>query len=123
MARADEVLERRIAPRAFFKTGASFQAENYFFTGFTEDVSGGGLSLATYDLMKMGADVEVEFTLLDGHIVRAAGVVRWIRDLRNEEAGAPPGMGIEFRDLAPVDRDAINLFVASRGALAPKVKG
>lgn len=112
-----DVVERRKSPRAFLETEVTFESADNFYTGFTEDVSEGGLFLATYDLRPMGSEIEVEFSLPSGHIVRTTGVVRWVRDPRDEEPDAPPGLGIQFRELAPEDREAIQSFIEERAPL------
>lgn len=111
------VAERRRAPRAFLETEVSFESADNFYTGFTEDVSEGGLFLATYDLRPIGTHLEVEFTLPTGHIVRTEGEVRWVRDPQDEAPDAPPGMGIQFRELRPEDHAAIMEFIEARAPL------
>ena len=109
--------ERRSSPRAFLQAEITFESDSNFFTGFAEDISDGGLFLSTYDLKPVGTLVEVEFCLPTGHLVRAVGEVRWLRDPREEVAGIPPGMGLSFHDLHPVDRQAIAEFIAARAPL------
>lgn len=109
--------ERRKTPRAFLETEITFESADNFYTGFTEDISEGGVFLTTYDLHPMGTEIEVEFTLPTGHIVRAVGVVRWLRDPRDEAPDAPPGMGLQFRALLPEDRAAIQEFIDARTPL------
>lgn len=112
-----DAAERRRSPRAFLETEVTVESADNFYTGFTEDVSEGGLFLATYDLKPLGTQLEVEFTLPTGHIVRTEGVVRWVRDVRDEAADCPPGMGIQFRELRPEDHAAITEFIAARAPL------
>ena len=109
--------ERRKAPRAFLETEITFESAANFYTGFTEDISEGGLFLATYDLHPMGTEIEIEFTLPTGHIVRTTGIVRWVRDPRDEAPDAPPGMGLQFRDLLPEDQTAIHEFIEARAPI------
>lgn len=111
------VAERRKAPRAFLETEISFESADNFYTGFTEDISEGGLFLTTYDLRPIGTEIEIEFSLPTGHIVRTTGEVRWVRDPRDEAPDAPPGMGIQFRKLANEDSAAIQTFIEARAPL------
>jgi len=112
-----DIVERRRVPRAFLETEITFESADNFYTGFTEDISEGGLFLTTYDLRPLGTELEVELTLPTGHIVRAVGVVRWVRDPRDEEPDCPPGMGIQFRELPSEDRRAIHEFIEARTPL------
>ena len=106
--------ERRSHSRHTFETAVSFESDSNFFTGFTEDLSEGGLFLATYQLRPLGELIDVEFELPDGHIVNATGEVRWLRDLREETPGVRPGMGLRFLDLKEEDREAILFFTSLR---------
>ena len=110
-------VERRRSPRVTLETEITVESESNFYTGFTEDISDGGLFLATYQLRPLGSEIEVTFTLPDGHTVHAAGEVRWLRDPRDYNRDAPPGMGIQFHALSDEDRAAIAEFIRSRSPL------
>jgi uncharacterized protein (TIGR02266 family) len=109
--------ERRISPRVDLDAEVSFEGENNFYQGFSEDVSDGGLFVATYQLSPVGTQFDLEFTLPTGHIVRTRAEVRWLRDPRNESDDAPPGMGLRFLQLLPEDARAINEFVQARSPI------
>ncbi|MFW5925383.1 MAG: TIGR02266 family protein [Myxococcota bacterium] len=109
--------DRRHHRRVELETDVSFESDSNFFTGFMEDVSEGGLFLATYQLEPIGTVIETTFHLPDGHIVHARGQVRWIRDPRNDTSDARPGMGIQFDELLPEDRRAIQAFIEARSPL------
>ena len=111
------ILERRMSPRVEIDIDVSFVSESNFFQGFSEDLSDGGLFVATYDLQPLGTKVDVEFTLPTGHIVKATGEVRWLRDLREDSPGMSPGMGIRFLDLPPEDERAVHEFVRARSPM------
>jgi c-di-GMP-binding flagellar brake protein YcgR len=71
------------------------------------DVSGGGAFLRSDLLFEIGDIITIEFDLPGGPHVSARGrVVRVSRGVggRRDEA---PGMGVEFLDLSPGDRAAI----------------
>lgn len=109
--------ERRRHQRIQYETEVTFSSQNNFFTGFTEDVSEGGLFLATYELAPIGTVIDLRFTLPDERVVEVVGDVRWVRDPRQEEPGAPPGMGVQFRALDEQDRRALAEFTAAREPL------
>jgi hypothetical protein len=80
------------------------------------DVSGGGAFLRSDMLFEVGEILILQFSLPDGRPIRTRGrVVRASRDTRESPAspgsGAghdrPAGMGIEFVEIAPEDRAAI----------------
>jgi len=109
--------ERRQAPRHVFETKVDFGSDSNFYTGFAEDISEGGLFLATWDLKPMGSAIDIEFELPDGHIVHGRGVVRWLRDPHDDHPDAPPGMGVQFESLDPVDKEAIEIFLGIRSPI------
>jgi uncharacterized protein (TIGR02266 family) len=109
--------ERRASPRVDLEVEVGLEGENNFYQGFSEDVSDGGLFVATYQLEPVGTVLELEFTLPTGHIVRTAAEVRWLRDLRDASDGVSPGMGLRFRELLPEDARAIAEFVRARSPI------
>lgn len=87
-----------------------------FYTGFAENVSAGGLFVATYQLKPIGTEVELTFVLPgetsdENVIVCCVGVVRWIRDPHDLSLSPAPGIGIQFSDLTREERVAIERFV------------
>lgn len=77
------------------------------------DVSGGGAFLRSDMLFEVGEMLILQFSLPDGRPIRTRGrVVRATRESRESPGSGggserPAGMGIEFVDLAPEDRVAI----------------
>jgi uncharacterized protein (TIGR02266 family) len=109
--------ERRKARRISIEAEIGFQSDTNFFMGFSEDISTGGLFIATYDTRPMGSLINVNFTLPSGHLISTDGVVRWIREYNETTPDTPPGMGIQFENLSPQDKEAIEMFVNQRPAL------
>jgi c-di-GMP-binding flagellar brake protein YcgR len=70
------------------------------------DVSGGGAFLRSDMLFEVGELLMLQFALPDGRSIRARGrVVRTTGDGDKDHAA---GMGVEFVDLSPDDRAAID---------------
>jgi uncharacterized protein (TIGR02266 family) len=107
-------LERRRSPRVALETNVGLISESNFYTGFSQDISEGGLFVATYALRPVGTSVVVRFAV-DEVEIEAPGRVRWQRDPRNSDV--PPGMGIEFEGLDAVAEEAIRRFVTLREPL------
>lgn len=112
-----EADDRRACARHSFEVEVGFESDSNFYTGFTEDISEGGLFLATYQLKPRGTEIDVLFTLPDGHEVKTVGIVRWLRDLRDDNPDARPGMGIQFVSVDEEDREAIQIFLGIRSPL------
>jgi len=71
-------------------------SDSQFFAGLTGDVSMGGIFVATYRRLPVGAHVTIHFSLPGEVVVVAKGTVRWIRDASPDVL---PGLGIEFDEL------------------------
>lgn len=108
------IMERRAAPRVSIDADIGFQSETNFYTGFTEDISSGGLFLSTYDTSPIGSSLSVNFTLPNGHLVSVTGKVRWVREFNETTPDIQPGMGIRFENLSSEDKEAINRFIEQR---------
>jgi uncharacterized protein (TIGR02266 family) len=114
--RVSGVQERRVHRRYSANFEVNATSNHNFFTGFCQDISEGGIFLATHDIRPVGELVDLQFSLPCGHTVRTAGIVRWQRVCATEE-GAWPGIGVEFLALSPEDLRAIQAFFAQREPL------
>lgn len=91
----------------------SLGSDHNFYSGFAENLSVGGVFVATHQVRSVGETVEVCIHLPDGTEVRAAGEVRWVR-LFNSDSDMPPGMGLRFRELEATANQAIERFLNQR---------
>jgi uncharacterized protein (TIGR02266 family) len=108
---------RRSTRRLPLDVDIGFQSDTNFYVGFSEDVSEGGLFVATYDFLPLGSRLVISFTLPDGHVVNAHAVVRWVREVDRTSAEMTPGMGVQFAELSAEDRAAIHRFLRRRAPL------
>lgn len=109
--------ERRVYERAKLEVGVGVYSDSNFYTGFTADISAGGLFVATYELRPIGSAVDVDFTLPGGRQVKVSGEVRWVKDPIDGDSDGSPGMGVKFDELAEEDLRAIEEFVSNREPL------
>jgi uncharacterized protein (TIGR02266 family) len=91
-------------------------SDHNFYAGFAEDLSAGGVFIATHKLKPVGSKIELSINLPDGFQMRALGEVRWIR-VFNETSDTPPGMGVKFIDVSAEAVSSINGFLARREPL------
>ena len=70
------------------------------------DVSGGGAFLRSDMLFEVGELLLLQFSLPDGRAISARG--RVVRSTREGDKNRFSGMGVEFVDLSPEDRAAID---------------
>jgi len=108
---------RRATRRLPLDVDLGFQSETNFYVGFSEDISEGGLFIATYDFLELGTRLVVNFTLPDGHVVSARSEVRWVREHNPRVPEMMPGMGVRFLDLSAEDRAAVQGFLRRRAPL------
>lgn len=109
--------DRRTTPRVSLEADIGFESESNFYTGFSGDVSDGGLFLATYDVLPIGTRLSVSFVLPEGHQVMTRGEVTWVRAADGIDSDLHPGMGIAFEALSKRDQEAIRRFISRRPPL------
>ena len=109
--------ERRVYKRINLEAEINFIGHDNFYTGFSEDISSGGLFVTTYQLKPVGTEVTIRFSLPDGSEIEANAVVRWLREPRDLDGDVPPGMGLQFTELDPTARSTIDEFIRQRDPL------
>jgi uncharacterized protein (TIGR02266 family) len=106
--------QRSSGDRVVIEVDIGVLTESNFYAGLSQDLSRGGVFIATYQPLPPGKTVSLYFVLPDGHTVSADGIVRWTREASDD---APPGMGVAFQLLRPEDVQAIERFCANRAPL------
>ena len=95
----------------------SLGSEHNFYAGLAENLSAGGVFIATHQLQKVGSKIDLSLRMPDSEEVwTLVGVVRWVR-IFNEHSDTPPGLGIQFAELPKGASDAITKFLAQREPL------
>lgn len=89
-------------------------SDSNFYTGFSSDLSDGGIFVATCNMLEPGTEVEVAFTLPGSLRIQAKGVVRWNREYNDRFPEVFPGVGIEFVEMAEDSRLAVHAFTSQR---------
>jgi molecular chaperone DnaK len=109
----------RAAERFDLEVKVDLESEHNFYTGLTQNISSGGLFIATHHLRKIGDRITLKFTLPGSDkTLDVETEVRWIREnsaLMRAEGGT--GMGVRFINLTPETSAAINAFVQARESL------
>ncbi|QAT81694.1 DnaK family protein [Corallococcus coralloides] len=106
--------DARKAGRVRMHTTIDTRSDSNFFTGFSMDISEGGIFIATVEAVPRGTPVELDFTLPGGRPLTVNGVVRWARDGNDRTPDLMPGVGVQFTTLPPEVANAISSFVATR---------
>ena len=108
---------RRSHPRFAVEVEVGIHTDHNFYAGFSENLSEGGLFVATHRIQPVGSLVEISITVPSSEQpIRARGEVRWLRSY-NEASDAPPGMGIRFVELDVASSESIQGFLTHRDPL------
>lgn len=104
--------QQRRAPRVRLGVEIGIDDHTNFYVGFSENVSEGGLFIATYTLLPVGTEVALTFVLQDELPLFVHGFVRWVRDPDDlATSPVPPGMGVEFTDLGDAEKQRLQAFI------------
>lgn len=107
--------QQRRAPRFPLRVEITYESEHNFFTGMTENISQGGLFIATHSPRPLGDSIDVTFTLPGvGQAVQLLGRVKWVREYNAATPEVIAGMGIEFVILGEREKRLIEAFIHHR---------
>ena len=112
--RAFGVEVKRGSQRVQMQAAIDMTSDDNFFSGFSANISDGGLFIATVDYIPKGTQVDLSFSLPTGEKIKAVGIVRWIRDVNDKDPSSYPGLGIQFAELDESGQDAIRAFIEQR---------
>lgn len=106
--------QRRGYHRYHVELDVSLGSEHNFYVGLSENLSMGGVFIATHQLKPVGERLEISIFLPNREeAVRGVGEVRWVREY-NERSDMPPGLGLRFVDLDAPSKAAIEQFLKDR---------
>jgi len=77
-----------------------FRTASSFLVAYSVNLSRGGLFLETDADIPQGATMTLELSVPGGGTTPVNGTVMWRRSVEEAETG-PPGLGVEFQDVAP----------------------
>lgn len=109
---------RRQFDRFTCKVDVTLESESTFYNGFAENISSGGLFVATYDVRPIGQRMKIEFTLPNHKApIEVEGEIRWVREYNPTTPDVIPGMGVRFVGLDELQIKAIEKFTAMKEPL------
>jgi uncharacterized protein (TIGR02266 family) len=94
----------------------SVDSDSNFYVGFTENLSDGGVFVATHAPRPIGCSVNLAVALPNQMPIHAKGTVAWVREY-SEANDAAPGMGIRFDQISPDDVKRVLEFGRARQPL------
>ena len=110
---------RRNKDREDFKVEVGLLSDYQFYTGFTQNISTGGLFVATHDILRVGTQFRVSFRIPGvDHVFSCNAEVRWSRTYDGGSLDEmQPGMGVRFVDLSEMEVGLINGYIVGRETL------
>jgi uncharacterized protein (TIGR02266 family) len=116
---AENIQNVRAAERFDLEVKVDLESDHNFYTGLTQNISSGGLFIATHHIRKIGERITLNFTLPGNpKPVVVETEVRWIRENSAlMRAHGEQGMGVRFINLSPEAQQAIDAFLQSRESL------
>ena len=112
-----KVALKRVAARVAMQTQVDLASDSNFFTGFSTNISEGGLFVATVNVLPTGTPVDVTFTLPAGARLTVKGEVRWTREINDRTPDVFPGVGVRFTEVDPAVVSQSKNFVQQREPL------
>ena len=111
-------VDLRTYERAAFEVDVTMESENNFYAGITDNISEGGVFVATLVPPLVGTLVEMALSLPGcEQPFRVKGSVCWIRDSRAAVEGAPAGCGIRWMEMSRDALAAIHRFIMHRDTI------
>ena len=108
---------RREHDRFTVELEVNVTSENNLYAGLAENLSAGGVFIATHKPQKVGSRIELSVRMPDSEEeFPIVGEVRWVR-VYNEHSDTSPGFGVRFLELPPGAAAAIERFLAQREPL------
>jgi uncharacterized protein (TIGR02266 family) len=110
--------ERRSSPRYQVQVEVGMQTESNFYTGLTQDLSGGGVFVATHQIRPVGERIKVLLTVPgQTEPFEILTEVRWVRGTSLSYSAEDPGMGLRFLEMSPRASKVIADFITQRDSL------
>ncbi len=111
----DVSVRRREAKRVAVELGVTMTSDSNFYVGFANNISEGGLFVATHQMVEVGSTVDLRFELPgEDEPVVVEAEVRWQRTAVDYDSGILPGFGVQFGDLDDETRARIERYIEDR---------
>ena len=106
--------DERKSKRKRIKVEITLIGDHNFYVGCAENISAGGVFVATHEPHDIGSEVKLELTLPNlERPIKTKGTVRWVRPYRESNDG-PAGIGLAFVGLGEEDAEAVQAFAQER---------
>jgi uncharacterized protein (TIGR02266 family) len=116
--------EAQRAPRADMRIELSFQLDlteesaHNFYTGFTDNISEGGIFIATQHLLDIGTQIKFPLSLPGMEVPELVeGTVKWVRREEYIAHQTPTGLGIQFNWISNDLKRRIDDYIQRRESI------
>lgn len=100
--------DRRQFERVLVDWAVDYRASDTFLFAYISDISAMGIFVRTPNPEPAGTRLNLRFSPPGGQLVELEAQVIWINPPRNDdEQGRQPGMGLQFVDLSPAQREQV----------------
>ncbi len=104
--------------RLSFEVEVNLTTKHNFFTGHSQNISEGGLFLATDESLPVGTPIDLTIHLPEQIPIEAPGEVRWLQNNKQfSSPGLSPGVGVAFTGLNKGDQRVLEQFIKLRAPL------
>jgi uncharacterized protein (TIGR02266 family) len=116
---ADNHQNVRAAERFDLEVKVDLESDHNFYTGLTQNISSGGVFIATHHIRKIGERITLKFSLPGtDQSIAVETEVRWIRENSAlHRVDGASGMGVRFINLTPEASAAIAAFIEARDSM------
>jgi type IV pilus assembly protein PilZ len=117
--------ERREHQRVLVSMEVDYRCDNTFLFAYITDLSAMGIFIQTNDPLPPGTSLNLRFQPAGGAQLDVEGRVIWVNPPRKHDS-INPGMGVQFVDLTPAQREQIKALVRTFAYLSDdedKVRG
>lgn len=111
------VPEQRDRIRVRMAVEVTLHTETHFYAGLSQNISEGGLFVATYEHLDLGTPLDLTITLPGQPAIEVRGEVRWTREASEYTADFSPGVGVAFCGLPDAAKTVIETFLRTRSPL------
>lgn len=114
-----EPTHQRQSERHDLEIAVDLESDTNFYTGLTQNISTGGVFIATHQIKRVGDHVQLKFTLPGSpKPIQVDTEVRWIRENSSlHRTDGASGMGVRFINMSAEDAAAIQSFLQNRESL------
>ncbi len=109
--------DQRDRVRVRMAVDVTMHTESHFYAGLSQNISEGGLFIATYEHLALGTPLELTVSLPSQPPITIKGEVRWVREATEFTADFSPGVGVAFSDLPEDEKTLIESFLRTRSPL------